>query len=115
MQLSTLIKIMMLTTSDRDMEVLAAIRTANAMLAEHDTSWEELLNFKDTSLKFQMKHRGPEVECMLKRLEDTLRPGSAYRHFFEPVCASFKAKGYLTGTQFKEIKRAYEQSLPKQP
>lgn len=48
LKLDTLIKVLLMTTSDTDGEALAAIRRANSMLKNAATSWDDLLRGKVT-------------------------------------------------------------------
>lgn len=48
LKLDTLIKVLLMTTSDNNSEALAAIRRANVMLRNASTDWEKLLRGKVT-------------------------------------------------------------------
>lgn len=123
-----LIQLMMLTTSDSDGEALVALRKANAMLAEQNMNWEELLRAK---VKFARTEAGAdaaggrergtrdrsdrtqrasddEINEWFEVLLREVHPDAPFREFVESVHSFYEQRGYLTPKQESAIRRAYE-------
>lgn len=122
-----LIQLMMMTTSDSDGEALVALRKANAMLAEQNMNWEELLRAKvkfartESTSSSDGRERGArdrgdktqkasdeEIELWFQVLLDELHPNNSFREFVESVHSFWEQRGYLTPRQEDAIRKAYQ-------
>ncbi|MFQ5742007.1 MAG: hypothetical protein ACE5HV_00280 [Acidobacteriota bacterium] len=114
--LEKFIKIMMLATSPSDGEALSALRKANAMLAEMNNSWEELLRGKvrmraaDDDEAPRGKHHtdAEEIDTLFEDLFTSVSPASSFRDFVESVHEWWEDKGFLTEKQYQALRRARE-------
>lgn len=125
------LKLMMMTTSDVDGEALVALRKANAMLAEQNMNWEELLKAKvkfarqERSEEYHQRKRGErnrhdstngefvmpsdeEINLFFEILLDSVHPKAPFREFVESVHSFWEENGYLTKRQAEAIKKAAE-------
>lgn len=127
-----LIQLMMMTTSDMDGEALVALRKANAMLAEQNMNWEELLRAKvkfarqEQTEAHHQRERGArdrtdrttnqtherasaeQIDAWFEILLDSVPPASSFREFVEDVYEFWERQGYLTEKQEDAIRRSAE-------
>jgi hypothetical protein len=126
--LNTLIKLMMMTTSDHDGEALNALRIANAILAKANSNWDDLLRKKlhlDATDPFasapsmaakSTTHttRDPakvlEVEGFFQKLYARGSKLGTFAAFVDDVYKQWRESGYLTQKQFDVIKRAAQRT-----
>ncbi len=108
------IKLMQMTQSDQDGEVLTAIRMANTMLAENNANWEELLRSKvKVSAKPEPAFAGKrytnseEIEEMLREILGSIKTGSSFFAFIESLKEWWEDKGFLTEKQYNSLRKSY--------
>lgn len=109
-----LIKLMAMTTSDRDGEALNAVRLANRMLAHEHLTWEDV--FKRFAEKAPKPAPKPRVKTASVGIEEMLVLCKAKvrgdpREFIESLDAFFSDNGYLTRKQEGALKKFYENAV----
>lgn len=110
------VKLMMMTTSTHDGEVLNAIRMANSMLASTNQNWDELLHSKvrmeaPSSSRPQASGKrrhtdAREIDPMFQELFDTVSQSSSFYKFVESVHTFWEQNGFLTDNQYQAISKA---------
>ena len=109
------IKLMMLSTSDQDGEALAALRKANAVLAEANMNWEELIRAK-AKAEIRPDERPatgvaePFIEEMLEELLRDVK--GSFRDFIVSISEWYDKHGSLTPKQYAAIKKAWDKRNP---
>lgn len=130
------IKLMMMTTSPHDGEVLTAIRKANAILAGQNLNWEEFImqmgaapapepepfvnhdEWSDVGVKTRSKrghdtsssqntYGGPGVDKIFDSLLNEFHLADSFKEFVEDVQRYYQDKGYITQRQYEALKNAY--------
>lgn len=109
------IKLMMMTTSTHDGEVLNAIRMANAELASLNKNWSELLKGLPQSppppppwATGRSRNTGYDVavDAMFESAFYNAEPGTSFYRFLESVHEWWEKKGFLTEAQLAALKKA---------
>ena len=102
MNIQKLIKILNLTKSDSDGEVLNAVRAANAILAKTGLTWGDVLGVGDGETRELI------VEEMLGRLR-ALRVRGRTREFLDSLERFYRKNGFLTERQEKRLREIFNQ------
>ena len=109
------IKLMMMTTSPNDGEVLNAVRMANAALIEANLNWDEFLRGKaritgDTPTVHSGKKydNASEINQMFDAVLQNVKPGSSFFKFLESIHDWWDVKGWLTEKQYNALRKTYE-------
>lgn len=107
--LDKFIKVMLMTTSTHDGEVLNAIRMANAMLVEQNINWREFLEkIYDAKKTKGKKHSADtDIDTMFEELMQSIHPRKSFYRFVESVYESYLENGFLTPAQYDAIKKAH--------
>lgn len=114
------IKLMMMTTSSHDGEVLNAIRMANAMLGEMNNNWEELLRGKvrmeaESTGRTESRDYQPsgkiyndemEINKMFEEAYRRVSRHSSFMRYVDSVHEWWEERGFLTEKQYEAIKKA---------
>jgi len=127
-----LIKMLGMTGSKHDGEALVAIRKANALLAENNLNWEQVLSSitqtvsrssyatppskrrnaapswgdVNAAARDDQHHDSDEVDKLFEAAYDNTTPKSSFYEFLESVHTFWTERGYLTTAQYQAIKRA---------
>jgi hypothetical protein len=126
-----LAKILSMTTSDKDGEVLAAMALANAMLKKENTTWGDI--FKDAAKNVTIeifaerpyKAEASEGSWVAPHLKDKITIGVMFRAVFsQPRSGSedfwrqmddlhnkFEKFGVLTVTQYNLLRKVYQRAI----
>jgi len=109
------IKLMMMTTSPNDGEVLTAIRMANATLIEANLNWDEFLRGKakitgdaPTVHSGKQYDNADEINQMFDAVLKSVKPGTSFHKFLESVHDWWDVRGSLTEKQYKALRKTYE-------
>lgn len=120
-QLERFIKLMMLTTSTNDNEVLTSIRMANAELYKLNRNWEELIRGKVSIIqdptifpddgtfskpKTSSHRTDSDIPIMLDALLHTSLSNSA-EAFINSLADFYETKNFLTENQYNALKKFY--------
>jgi hypothetical protein len=98
-------KLMMMTTSDNDQEVLTAVRSANRILAAHNYNWDstfgKLVKVEDGYPDFD---EGPsrDENAIIREAFDEVEasdPKGSFANFIASLREQFEKKNYLTVNQ----------------
>ena len=112
------IKLMKMTTSPSEGEVLNAIRMANALLLEANLDWDDFLRGKAKivggSASAQTTYSGKkytnsnEIESMLEAVLNNVRSGTSFRTFIESLRDWWESNQFLTEKQYNALRKTYE-------
>ena len=109
------IKLMMMTTSPNDGEVLNAVRMANAALIEANLNWDEFLRGKaKVTGDAQTVHSGKkydnasEINQMFEAVLRSVKSGTSFYGFLESIHGFFEANSFLTEKQYNALRKTYE-------
>lgn len=117
--LALLKKVLGMTTSEHDGEVLSAIRKANSILKKGGLSWADVLERTVSAGQGVVVNTGPigepkaaqetTLEEQIQHAFDTLRgvPLGGFRNFIDSIEEDFKKKKYLTPEQRNPLFKAY--------
>lgn len=111
-----LVKIMMMTTSDNDMEALVAIRKANDFLKLSGVNWQDV--FKGLPSPQGTRQEKPTArnyndleeeddEGMVNFLYETVNTKYGFFEFIASMKMRMATLGFLTEGQHKVIRKAY--------
>lgn len=122
-ELSQLKRIMGMTTSTNDNEALVAMRKANAMLARHSLTWEDVLSrsVAPAAATYTNNSFGePDIDRGVKPIAEQVSEAfeklrgknlGSYRQFIDDLEYDFKENGYLSVAQrmalMKTVQRNY--------
>ncbi len=107
------VRVMGLTTSPHDGEVLNAIRIANGILAEADLTWEQVMTQKQIVIQEVVqknvieKPKNPETENKLKLCIENVRSNSGLE-FLRSLNRQYQERGHLSKRQLEALDRWYE-------
>lgn len=122
-EFTTLKKLMALTTSTNDCEALVALRKANAVLAAHQLTWEQVFSrivkvdgpaIEDVSQTDAPRSSSMEreIEAALQTLVDTTKEGS-FRDWVLDMAAKWEKDHYLTQGQREAVLRCANNPKPR--
>lgn len=109
-------KVVNLSQSSEDGEALAAIRRANAMLKDQNTTWEMVILGKPRKAEFseeplkKSKKKGTDDE-LIKQMFGAVKSsvkGRPAEDFIESIYTFWKTAGFLTVKQRAALERYYE-------
>lgn len=127
-----LAKVLALTTSDQDGEVLAAISTANAILKREKMTWNDLLAPPPQSVSITLhRHRAPEgayksdenwspphlsdkvlIDTMFRAIYSQPRTGNEdFWRWLDDVHNKFEVYGRLTPGQYTALMKCYRRAV----
>lgn len=121
-----LIKVLSMTTSSSDGEALAAIRKANKILTENNTTWNNFIRgiptprpvsrpsapmgrgTSNAPRDFTKIYDDPEIPNMIEALRRDAK--GSFLGFVESISCQWHDKGYLTKAQYEAVINAFERA-----
>jgi hypothetical protein len=126
-----LAKMLAMTTSDKDPEVLAAISMCNAMLKKENVTWGDILKDVPRDVRISISREPYQqdenwkpphlcdkvmIDLMFRTIYSAPRTGSEdFWRFIDDVHGKFRKWGSLTQGQFTAIQNVYKRASKKNP
>ena len=110
MDTERLTKLLMLTTSSNDAEALAAMRKANALLAQAGLNWEKFIGLRkaiaERTTNKTTVDASDEIEQMFDLLMSSVK--GEFSSWIESAYDYYQRNGHLTARQYDVLKSAFE-------